>query len=186
MALGDDTLVNANSPIDPVTPRRNRAMSMDDHLSGNRWRPFAPMDATPKAATQGYVPNGESIVEPLSIRKKVSNPFNPPPASSLAHRSGDESPTRRQGSSALPRTTPQHKLLPQISTVTTGIASTSTSISTPTQSARASVVEPVRKLKLPMSSNHAAKLQEAELLAELALTTREDVSNMLLLLCLRC
>ena len=57
--------------------------------------------------------------------------------------------------------------------------------STPTQSARASVVEPVRKLKLPMSSNHAAKLQEAELLAELALTTREDVSNTLLLLCLR-
>ncbi|KAK7696172.1 hypothetical protein QCA50_000823 [Cerrena zonata] len=76
MGLGDATLVN---PMEPVTPRRNRAMSMDDPLAVNRtWRPFVPgtgnMDATPKASTQG-TNGGDSGVEPLSIRKKAFSPL---------------------------------------------------------------------------------------------------------------
>lgn len=148
---------------------------MDDHLATNRtWRPFVPgtgnMDATPKAGAQGPTLNGgDSSVEPLSIRKKAFSPFSPSKPLSSLHRSGDESPTRKQGSSGLPRTQALHKLLPQISTGTPTTATASRSSVT---------ASPTKKLRLPMSSEHAAKLQEAEHLVELALTTKEDVSNL--------
>lgn len=142
---------------------------MDDPLAVNRtWRPFVPgtgnMDATPKASTQG-INGGDSGVEPLSIRKKAFSPTSMSPFNPM-NRSGDESPTRRQGSSALPRTQALHKLLPQLSTAT------------PTSNTRSSVAtSPTKRLRIPMSSDHAAKLQEAGQLTELALTTREDVSS---------
>ncbi|CAL1700184.1 unnamed protein product [Somion occarium] len=160
---GEDTLVNVqDTPNTPVTPRRNRAMSLDDHLSIPRTRrSFAPMsmsnttDATPrpfKAAVDDISKGGQDSVEPLSIKKK--------PFSGLSSTRWEGSPAGKPNN-AIPRTQPLHKMLP----------------STKTNGMREGTVSPTKGFRIPMSSNHAARLQDAEQLIEIAFSTKEDIES---------